>query len=211
MKAPILLVTFAIFLNAAFPTSRSSGATIAGQITDLFGTPLPGAVIEVWGKQSKSSSIRTDKSGGYLIHDAPEGAVTVTAVAQGFQPESRAFTLRAGEVAQFDVGLEPMSIADQSPVKLTGTIRNNKALLDGVAITVVNPFNNRLIKNVKTDTTGRYQVEFGSGGQYIVYASKPGFLVSSSSVVLPSAQPRLAELNFKLVPSDDSIYGTAKK
>jgi len=213
MKATIFFTAFVILLmNVGFTTTPSSVASIAGHITDLFGSPLSGAVIEVSAKQPKNLSVRTDKDGGYVIHDLPEGVVTVTAVAQGFRPETRALTLRVAETALFDVGLEPMSIADQPPVRLTGTIRNNdKAPVNEVALTVLNPFNSRLIKNAKTDSTGRYGVEFDNGGQYVVYASKPGFLASSSSVVLPSAPPRRAELNFKLVPINDSIYGNAKK
>jgi len=213
MKLTTFLAVFGILLmNAGFTTSPSSPASIAGHIVDLYGSPLSDAVIEVSGNQIKNLSVRSDKDGGYLINNLAEGTVTVTAVARGFRPETRSLTLNAGETTRFDVGLEPMTIADQTPVLLTGTIRNNnKAPLVEVTLTVLSPFNSRLVKNAKTDSTGRFRFEFNNGGQYIVYASKPGFLASSSSVVLPAAPPRRAELNFRLVPIDDSIYGNAKK
>lgn len=211
MKATTFFTALVLILmNAGFPTRPSSVADIAGYITDLYGAPLSGAVIEVSTKQPKNLSVVADKDGRYVIHKVPEGIVTVTAAVQGFRSETRVLTLRAGETALFDVGLEPASISDQAPVQLTGTTKTqSKVPLGDVSVTARSPFNDRLVKTVKSDSAGRFRVEFDNGGQYIAYASRSGFFAASSTVVVPAAPPRKTELNFVLAPISESIHGRA--
>ena len=211
MKSPTFFIALLLLLmNAGFTTKPSSVAHIAGHITDLYGSPLSGAVIEVSKTELKNLSVVTNKDGRYVIDNAPEGVVTVTAGAQGFRPETRSLTLRPGETVLFDIGLEPATIDDQASVQLTGTIKTQgKAPLGDVSVTALSPFNDRLLKTVKTDSAGRYRVEFDNGGQFIAYASRSGFLAASFTVVVPAAPPRQAELNFVLVPITESIYDKA--
>lgn len=114
--------------------------------------------------------------------------------------------LRLNEEVLLDFGLEAGSVADQQPVELSGTVQqSSKAPTRDATVTVVNAFNRQLTRVVKTDGLGRYQVEFKSGGQYVVFASKLGFLVSTAAVVLPSAMPRRRKINLVLIPVGGSV------
>src|SRR5438067_821008 len=138
MKITIFSTMFLVlFMNGGLTTTPLSVTNISGHIMDLYGSPLSGAVIEVSTKQLKNLSAVADKDGGYVIHNVPEGTVSVTAVAPGFRPETRSLTVRRGETALFDLGLEPASIADQPAVRLTGTIQKSKLPLKDVRVTVL--------------------------------------------------------------------------
>jgi len=166
----------------------------------LFGTPLPDAVVEVaTSKNSQKISVRTQQDGNYLLRDIPEGEVTLTVKAPGFLAENRVLFLQANDQVPLDFGLEPGRIADRPPVELNGVVQSrSKAPIKGATVTVMSAFNHRIVKTVRSDAQGRYRVGHENGGQYVVYASKPGFLVATASVVIPAAMPRKGRMNLVL-------------
>jgi len=184
-------------------------ASIYGRVVDLFGTPITDAVVEVTPIQtSQKVSVRTDKDGRYLFRDVLPGEVSLVVKSQGFRVESETLVVHAAEQLLLDFGLEPGSIADQPPVELSGMVQQaSKAPIKDATVTVVNAFNRRLIRTVRTDGHGHYRVEFRNGGQFLVYAFKPGFLVSTASVVLPAAMPRGRKIDLTLIPVSRSVYG----
>jgi hypothetical protein len=206
-----LCLAFMVGISTAveMPASHASTASIHGRVMDLFGTPLSDAVVEVTTKEnSEKRSIRTNQDGSYLLRNMPVGEVRLVAKSRGFRPETDTLLLQADEQVTLDFGLEAGSIADQPPVELSGTVQQrSKAPIGDATVTVINAFNRRLIATVKTASDGRYKVEFKNGGQYVVYASKPGFLVSAAAVVLPSASPRKGKINLVLKPVSGSVYG----
>lgn len=187
-------------------------ASIYGRVVDLFGTPITDAVVELTPIQtSQKVSVRTDKDGSYLFRDVLPGEVNLVVRSQGFRAENETLLVHADEQLLLDFGLEAGSIADQPPVELSGMVQQaSKAPIKDATVTVVNAFNRRLIRIVKTDSRGRYQVEFKNGGQYLVYATKPGFLVSTAAVVLPAAMPRKRQINLVLLPVRGSVYGSSQ-
>ena len=200
-----------VALTAVMAESHAASSSIYGHVTDLFGSPLSDAVVEITIGNSEKLSIRTKRDGSYLAQGLPAAEVSVVISAQGFRTETHTLGLQLDQQILLDFGLEPGSIADRPPVELSGTVQqSNKAPIKDATITVVNAFNKRLFKIVKTDSSGRYQIEFKDGGQYVMYASKPGFLVSTSAVVLPSAMPRKQQVNLVLVPVNGSIYGISQ-
>ena len=216
MKVTILGLCLALLIaETTLPIMGESDAStqsVYGRVMDLFGTPLPDAVVEVTiGKNSQKVSVRTRLDGSYLVPDLPVGEVSVVAKSQGFRPETETLLLHADGQVLLDFGLEAGSIADPPPVELSGMVQQaSKAPVKDATVTVMNAFNRRLIRIVKTDSRGRYQVEFNNGGQYLVYVSKLGFLVSTAAVVLPSAMPRRRQINLVLLPVSGSVYGISQ-
>jgi hypothetical protein len=195
-----------LVLHSAAPT-----ASVYGRVMDLFGTPLSDAVVVITTSQSSQKfSVRTKQDGSYLFRCLPVGEVSIVVKFQGFRPETDTVVIQADEHVPLDFGLEPGSIADQPPVGLSGTVQqSNKGPIKDATVTVVSAFNRQLARIVKTDNRGRYQVEFKNGGQYLVYASKPGFVVSTAAVVLPAAMPRRGKINLVLIPIRGSVYGVS--
>lgn len=213
MKLTIIGLWLALVVGAGTSpiTIQSDAATasVYGRVTDLFGTPLSDAVVEVTADDSlQKFSVRTKQDGSYLVQNLPTGEVRLAIKLQGFRPETDTLSLLADEQVPLDFGLEPGDIADQPPAKLSGTVyQPNKAPIKDATVTVISAFNRRLIRVVKSDSQGRYQVEFKNGGQYVAYASKPGFLVSTDAAVVPSAMPRRGTINIVLMPVNRSVYG----
>jgi hypothetical protein len=175
-------------------------ANIQGRISDPFGFPIQGAKVEFLSEdRAREFHEIADKLGAYAITNLPAGRYKVLISSLGFATEERSMRVWDGEELIFDVGLSTGG-ADLSPIEVTGTVRqpDNTPLKDAT-ITVENAFNQRLIQKVRTDKEGHYTVSIDNPGQYIVAASKAGFMVSAVVKVLPATLPRKrVDANFNL-------------
>ena len=175
-------------------------ANIQGRISDPFGFPIAGAKIEVVSEDRTGHFQATaDELGAYGITNLPAGRYKVMISSLGFATEERSIRFWNCEQVILDVGLSTGG-ADLPPIKVGGTVRrSDNTLVEDATITVANAFNQRLVQKVRTDKQGHYTVSVDNPGQYIVSASKAGFVVSAVVKVLPATLPRKRfEANFVL-------------
>jgi hypothetical protein len=194
---------------------RTLGATsIQGRILDPFGIPVPKARVEVTILDRTPLQTFTDEQGYYRINDVPIGTVTVVAISLGFMLEKATVEVRQSGELQLDFGLAAGYGHDPIPIEVSGIVRQKDASpLEDATVTVANAFNKRLTTSVQTDKNGSYTVQIRYPGQYLVHASKPGFIVSATAVVLPAKLPRKPQkVDLTLMtPTTGSIYEASGK
>lgn len=201
MKA--LICISSIFLFAvAWPAAGHSRPTanIQGQVSDPFGFPIPGAKVKVLSEdRARQFQGIADKQGDYNIDNLPAGQYKVLVSSLGFTTEERNVRVWDGDHIILDIGLNAGG-ADLPSIEVAGTVRQpDNAPLRDATITIANAFNQRLVQKVRTDKEGNYRVSVVNPGQYIVSASKAGFMVNAVVKVLPATLPRKrSETNFIL-------------
>ena len=93
-----------------------------------------------------------DKVGVYSIENLAAGEYKVLVSSLGFATEERNVRVWDGDQVILDIGLNAGG-ADLPPIEVSGTVRRqlDDAPLAEATITVANPFNQRLVQNVRTD------------------------------------------------------------
>ena len=103
--------------------AQGTRATISGQVTDSSAqNPLVGAEVFIVteGASTAARGTRTNASGRYTLTDVPTGTVRLRARFVGYAPKEQVVTVRDGETATANFGLELRStVLDQ--VVITGT------------------------------------------------------------------------------------------
>ena len=86
-------------------------STVQGIVTDINGTPVVGAVVEIDGL-----SVTTDASGVYVIRDVSDGMKTIIIRAPGAEVIKRATRIpRGGEIVNIDIVLPPITSSSPTP------------------------------------------------------------------------------------------------
>ncbi len=170
---------------------ESPFAEMHGIVSDLFGSPISMAKVEVVGQGHPSISTLTNNRGEYRIAGLEPGEKTVSVAFRGFFLLKEALVLKDGESRLLDFGLVVGNLSDLPPIPLRGrVVQNDDKPLEDATVTLVNAFNERVRFKRRTDPAGRFSMEVGEPGQYIVYASKAGYIVNVTSRHLPGTLPR---------------------
>ena len=205
MKSLSIIVCslFIIGAGAALIVAKNVHRTsIQGRITDLLGSPLSGTLVEVTTNDgTQRFSGRTDEQGNYKIGNLPVSQLKVAVKLRGFRQEEFTLLPKTGQQV-LDVGLEVGQLSNNPPIEVSGIVQQSKGeVLSDATVTIVNAFNQRLVERVRTEKAGRYKVTVYDPGQYIIYASKPSFMVSAVTIVLPATLPRERRTtDFELTP-----------
>jgi hypothetical protein len=205
MKAPnfTFFVSFLVVYWVATVIIAGEGVPITrihGRVSDSFGFPVVGAKVEVGSEDgTRQFQIIADKQGSYSINNLSAGRYRVLVSSLGFATEERNILVWDGDQVILDIGLRAGG-AQVPPIEVSGMVRQlDNVPLEDATVTVANAFNDRLVQRVRTDTKGHYSVSVDNPGQYIVSASKAGFIVSALVKVLPATLPRKQfEANFIL-------------
>lgn len=216
-----LIVCLLCLLNSCIPvfSQEDQPAKVSGQVTSYFGDPLEkvevkfyllemesGKYISAEGKFIKS--VFTDEKGAYEIKGLPWGEYRVVATASGF-PSSEVwrFYLWRNSDRVLNIGLKFGIIHGFPQLKVSGKIKSiNETPIQNVSVTLINAFDETEIKQTRTDKNGRYEIEFIQPGQYIIYVSKSGFSVISSSFLVNAVNQNYARteinktIDFQLTP-----------
>ncbi len=187
----------AILLQSPIP------ATISGQIYDSsLGLPLFGAEVEVVAGGQVQKQAVSGQDGNYKIEKVAGGQYTVVVKLLGFVTAKRELQVKAGEQVRLDIGLQVGYLNDPLVIQVHGTVKQASDLpLSGASIVVVRPFDQEIIIKTKTDDLGKYDLQVNDPGQYVLYASKPGFRVRAIDIVVKPTVPREPqEVNFVLSP-----------
>ena len=207
------LINFPLVLGVTLISAVALGgnqetAAIHGRIVDLWGNSLSGAQLKVYrlifqngspvsgeGKLEKTTG--TDEDGNYAMSGLTPGEYKISVDLRGFyHREVSRINLRAGSHVLMDLGLAVGDLVDMPLTEIKGTVRRqDKSSLRDASVVAISAFNSQLIEQVRTDQAGRYSISLRTPGQYLVYATKPGFAVSAG--VISEGQQ---SLDFSLKP-----------
>lgn len=197
-KFNLILCLIGLFClcSSAF-SQEDEPAKVKGKITSYFGDPLKKAEVKFYLLEMESGkyisaegkfikSVFTDEKGEYEISGLPWGEYRIVAMASGFtRSEVWRFYLWRNADRILDMGLKFGIIHGFPQIEVSGTIRSkDKTSIENATVTLINAFDETEKKQTRTDKNGRYKIEFIQPGQYIIYASKTGYSVVSSSFLI---------------------------
>ena len=104
-------VAAALMLTAAASIAQETTGTIAGQIVDVQGLPIPGATIQMTGGQGERRAV-TDASGRFAFRFLTPGPYNVRVELQGFKAVERRDMRRARSNRELPVALEVGAVAE---------------------------------------------------------------------------------------------------
>lgn len=208
------LLALVIYSLPASGQKQETG-TIYGRVTDLLGAPIQGARLQFFSyqrplqkgiaDQSEAKLLQgttTDESGNYQLAGLPSGTYKIDVSFTGFvQAHIGPVYLSNHEKRLLDVGLQVGQTTVWPSTEIAGVVGDSsKAALRNATVTVISAFNQQVIKQVRTDASGRYQVGSLGPSQYVVYASKPGFAVSTTSATLNLGDHKTADFTLSVLP-----------
>jgi len=127
MKYLIFTIILLSFISAGAQTSTGS---ITGVVTSTAGVPLPAANVFIAGLNRGASA---DALGRYQMSDIPTGEHTLTISAIGYETQTQAITIQAGETNIYSASLKPgeLMLAD---VVVTGQTEHDLNTISQVDI-----------------------------------------------------------------------------
>jgi hypothetical protein len=220
----IVIVCAVVWCNLALISSAQSSQakpTIKGQIVTTLGLPLIGASIEAHYGGRFLEAV-TDSQGRYEFSGLPEGPVFLQVVGAGslniLEPKrsksgyleygrpSKSIEIRQGNAYVIDFVVYA-NLNDVPPRKteIEGSVNqsDNSPLSEGlsplsdVTVKAISAFTQEVQIVTTTDSAGRYALTIPIEGQFIILASKPGFMTSVSPVL---ARGGKRTLNLSLPP-----------
>ena len=91
----------------SYVSAQNAPSGLRGRVTDPSGAVIPNASVTATNSRGQKSTAVTDSRGVYEIKGLAPGSYTVTTSAKGFaQSAEQNVTIPAGQVQQFDIGLE---------------------------------------------------------------------------------------------------------
>jgi len=169
-------------------TVSTAIGTLTGNVTTIAGSPIAGATVTVDGTLNSTS---TDASGNFSLNQAA-GTFTVTAMKQGFLPEtSTAFTLAPG--ATVNVGTIKLGVA---PSVISGTVVSSLGFaLNGANVAIGTG-------NASTDANGNFSLT-QPAGTYSATISAPGYTsqTTASFTTQPGDQKSLGTITLTAIPA----------
>ncbi|MEW5975657.1 MAG: carboxypeptidase-like regulatory domain-containing protein [Acidobacteriota bacterium] len=188
--------------RGAVEEARSAGAKIHGTVSDLFGSPIRRAKVQVLSQGGERRTIFTNDGGEYEAGNLSRGEKMVKVAYRGFQAVTETVLLRENETVLLNFGLVVGKLVDLPSIQLRGSVRQSDGkALEGATVTAVSVFNQGVRFKRQTDRDGRYCVDIDQPGQYVIYALKAGFIVDTTSMNLSAELPRKhREVNFRLTP-----------
>ena len=152
-----------------------------------------------------TSSVSTDGLGHYSIPDIPGGEYAVTGTKAGFTPFIASVSVVAGQTTNADLTMARLAPTTGS---IGGQVRTSTGDTLIVGATVVT---SPATSSVLTDAQGRYEIRDAPPGQYIVTATKGGYIPGTINVSVVAGSPTTADiLMTRTGPLEGSIQGQVK-
>lgn len=172
------------------------GAPLSGSVIAPDGSPLAGAMVEVWTATGRNF-IETDDAGSWIVPAMQAGAYEVRAGAQGYALGRAIAGTHDGKTEQRGVVLRVGTGA-----RLHGRVRNPAGPVAGVPVyTEMQPGDDR---GAVTDSDGRYEIVGLGQGRHLVRVDS-----WSSSVVMPGDDGEF-ELDIELPPEESADEPSAE-
>jgi hypothetical protein len=165
-----LSITFLLFLLFSFFAAQlhaqSDSGRIVGNVTEITGGAIPGAVVTLANVENGLQLTGTSNSvGEFNIPSVPRGEYKATVTAAGFEPQSQSFTLTVTQVQTLLFKLQPgsvttsITVTDAAPLVDT-TTSTIGATIRGKQITEL-PLNGRNFINLALLTPGVTHGNYG--------------------------------------------------
>jgi hypothetical protein len=198
MKSRNCILVFTLLLATPIATGQSDGpGSVQGLVSTLWGDPIEEAEVSFylleWEKGKIVSaegrlvqSVVTDKQGQYKVGNLPWGQYRIRAELRGLgSAEAYRFYLWRGADRVFDIGIPIGYDHHLSQITISGAVSESTQIaVPDATVTLVCAFDSGRVDQQRTNKDGRYEFKLIQPGQYILYAAKPGFLVSTMSVDL---------------------------
>lgn len=198
----LLLVGFAAF-------AQDELASVEGRVTTLWGTPLKNVKVSFFQLEGISGiskteilirQITTDSEGRFRTDNLPWGQYRID-ISSGYgKTEIWRYYLWRNAKRILDVGL-PLenTLSDTlSQIMLSGVIQQtDQDHIADATVTLTSAFAPNKTQQARTDKNGHYQFKVIQPGQYILFATKPGFLADSLAIDLGNGERAFANLVLK--------------
>lgn len=162
--------------------------TISGKVTDsLTGSPIAGALIEIFDGNVIVGFADTDINGNYSIPDLDPGNYIVICSAATYATKFVGATVVSNTTTTVNFAL------DRNPGTIEGTVTN---AADGIGIraaTVTVYQGHTLISSTLTDPDGNYSFPGLAPGNYIVIADAPNFSISILGAMVSSGTTTIVD------------------
>jgi carboxypeptidase family protein len=196
MNIHFTLIVLLVFLPLYAQTSGgqlNQDAELRGQVSDLFGQPIAGVLVEAsLEKSDRLFKEKSDSKGWYRFSKLKSGRYTVAVSYQGFRREERTIILKDSESYMQNWGLEPGSLHDPYPTQVDGIVTlPTQRPQENITVSIVNMFNNRLSDITTTNAKGEYKLSVNNPGQYLVYATNSGYPATVATITLSATLPRV--------------------
>ncbi len=187
----MILINICFFFMSFFSINiieiHDTTASLSGHIFDRRGMPISNAQITV-SKEGLEKKAASNKDGKYTVPDLPKGLYFVDVTFPGFRGSKKIVNLKDSEIKILDIGLEVGAISDYAePTKISIIVQSpDGKKIENVTVILLSPFDSEIVDRGVSDKNGKYQFRLQTGGQFILYAYKPGFKVSTKSINLTS-------------------------
>lgn len=187
MKLFLLLIAISLFTSTSLYSTPSNAetATIKGKISDkITGDKLQFATVAIEGS---SLGVATDVNGEFTLSNVPVGKQTVKVRYLGYKEYSKKIELKAGQVYEMNVELDPLSIMGEEVV-VSAQIQGQRAAINQqrAANAIVDIVSTDKIKEVPdvnpAESIGRLpgvslQRSGGEGNKVVVRGLAPQFTI----------------------------------
>jgi hypothetical protein len=212
MKTRTLFCILVLIVVASSASAQNEElASVSGRVTTLWGEPIEQAEVsflQLEGISGHSPTeklvqrVMTDKGGNYATGKLPWGQYRVNVDFKGYgHTEVWRFYLWRGANRVLDIGVPMGMLHGIEAAKISGVVRQaNNILLRDATVTLVNAYDMRETQQVRTDENGRYSLTEIQLGDYVLYVTKPGFGVSSTTLRLSNGERKTADIRLSPAP-----------
>jgi len=197
----VVLVALAAFYATCAWATDGESATLKGNVTDLWGSPVPKAKAQLLSGGTVVAEAITDQSGSYYLTDLHPGTFSLRIACDWCDKMEVSIRLEPKEIAtRSDAVLIQFPDIPLPTLHMRGVVKDSKGRpVKGATVCLVSPLKPELNARSITDEAGRYDLEIRWLGQFIAYAFKSSFLIESH-MFAPSRPGRQPRVNFTLSP-----------
>jgi uncharacterized surface anchored protein len=192
--------------------AQDESASVRGRVTTLSGRPIEQAQVSFFQLEGLHGNSRseeliqktfTDRNGEYSVTGLPWGQYRVEAIVQGYgRTEVWRFFVSRSARRVLDIGI-PMGMLDHiSQMEIRGTVLSSKKeAVKEATVTLTNLYNSTEFQQVRTDVNGRYSLLLMQEGDYVLHASKPGYVARNTTISLRSGGRKTVDLSLRPLQS----------
>ncbi len=134
--AGMFVVPFLLLMLTGSVLAQTSSGTLHGKVTDPTGAVIPQATVTATGPKGEKATAITNSQGSYELKGLSPGNYTVETLAKGFAISTEQnIVISAGQVQQFDIGLEikvqaeKVEVQEESATVGVGSSENASSLV----------------------------------------------------------------------------------
>lgn len=178
-------------------TSEEGVSVVQGIVVDYYGQALSGASVEL-----KSTStpltlrLETNKLGEFEFSPLSPGAYALSVKLEAFFDRQVDLNVPRGMTIERTIGLRVISNDTPPAATVIGRVRDSAGRpVKGARVSAIGVFSGALVDGASSTADGRFRFQIVDGGQYLFFASRPGFV---SSAVTKAIEGDQVSLEFEL-------------